>query len=537
MNDEDYGNASNGDDGNGDDGPLWFPTTREMDGDDADGGDPLSRAARELFGLSYLFPYQRLVVANILEASPIMASPLVAMPLAAEAQDTDRGGNGRQIVILPTGAGKSLCFQLPAMLLPGVTLVLYPILSLMADQERRLRERGFAPVLLRGGQSREERETIWQNIRSGESRFIISNPETLLTPAVLEKLPGLGIVHVVIDEAHCVSEWGESFRPAYLEIGKIIRAAKTPGGTEPLVTAFTATASAPVLEKIERYIFGGGERVHRIVGNPGRVNIRYAAQGCLVKDVAVRDCIACGARPAIVFCSSREGTEKLSRYLRGALDDREIRFYHAGLSRAEKEAVEAWFFKSDNGILVSTCAYGMGVDKSNIRTVIHRDCPPSVEAYLQESGRAGRDGEASSAILLWGPEDGAEMARAKTPFDRARLESLLHYARDAGRCRREALLGLLDYEGEGETAETGCCDVCSGTARGSYREEEALLAFFGRNRRRFTVIEAAQILARDGRWSAAESRRALHALVREGKLRKLAGPFWNGKITPSARKP
>ncbi|MDR2516018.1 MAG: RecQ family ATP-dependent DNA helicase [Spirochaetaceae bacterium] len=547
------------------DGTLWFPSGRETEGGEAGGEDPLSRAVTELFGLSYLFPYQRLVVANILEAAeaagiplrwngaqealPLPALPLPALPLPAlplpetgPAHDTDRGGKGRQIVILPTGAGKSLCFQLPAMLLDGVTLVLYPILSLMADQERRLRERGFSPVLLRGGQSREEREVIWQKIRSGESRFIISNPETLLTPAVLEKLPRLGIAHVVIDEAHCVSEWGESFRPAYLEIGNIIRAAKTSAGTEPLVTAFTATASAPVLEKIERYIFSGGEKAHRIVGNPGRVNIRYAALGCLVKDAAVRDCISGGGpginarsqtlRPAIVFCSSRAGTEKLSRYLRGALDDRAIRFYHAGLSREEKEAVEGWFFESDNGVLVSTCAYGMGVDKSNIRTVIHRDCPPSVEAYLQESGRAGRDGEASSAILLWGPEDGAEMARAKTPLDRARLESLLRYARNVGRCRREALLGLLDYEGEGETAETRCCDVCSGTARGLYREEEALIAFFRRNRRRFTLIEAAETLARDGRWSAAESRRALRALIREGKLRELAGPFWQKKLTP-----
>ncbi|MDR1910046.1 MAG: RecQ family ATP-dependent DNA helicase, partial [Spirochaetaceae bacterium] len=454
------------------------------------GRDPVSLAAAEFFGLSYLFPYQRLVTANILEAAAAQGISVrwpAGAPDAGDgaedagAEDADRAAYGRQIVILPTGAGKSLCFQLPAMLLEGATLVLYPLLSLMADQERRLRERGFAPVLLRGGQSREEREEIWRKVRSGESSFIIANPEVLLTPAVLDRLGGLGIVHVVIDEAHCVSEWGESFRPSYLEIGTILRAVRGGGEREPLVTAFTATASAPVLERIERYIFGDGEaggrsgQAHRIIGNPGRINISYSALGCLVREAAVRDLIRVNARPAIVFCSSRPGTESLARNLRIDLEDRNIRFYHAGLSREEKKLTEEWFFESRNGVLVSTCAYGMGVDKPNIRTVIHRDCPPSVEAYLQESGRAGRDGKPSRAVLLWGPDDAQALRRAKTPADRQRLGALLDYARNAGRCRREALLELLNYEGEGESPESGCCDVCDGTALDAAREEEALL--------------------------------------------------------------
>ncbi|MDR2785547.1 MAG: DEAD/DEAH box helicase [Treponema sp.] len=248
-------------------------------GGEEDSGEPdfsadlLGKAAEELFGLPYLFPYQRLVISNILEASEESRR-------GGEDPAGDRGAMGNQIVILPTGAGKSLCFQLPAMLLPGPTLVLYPILSLMADQERRLRERGFEPVLLRGGQSEEERRDIWEKLRSGKSRFIIANPEVLLSPKVLDRLGGLGIAHIVIDEAHCVSEWGESFRPSYLRIGEIIAACEagetagetggTAGGTEgtretaggtikprrPLITAFTATASAPVLEKIGSYIFG-----------------------------------------------------------------------------------------------------------------------------------------------------------------------------------------------------------------------------------------------------------------------------------------
>jgi ATP-dependent DNA helicase RecQ len=225
--------------------------------------DPISRAVKELFGMDYLFPYQRLVVGNILEAAAATGVKFrydmgaaeaevtateaatemdVDFSAADEVSDEDRAGMGRQIVILPTGAGKSLCFQLPAMMLEGATLVIYPILSLMADQERRLAERGFAPVILRGGQSAEEREVIWDKLKSGESRFIIANPEVLLTPKVLEMLGELGIVHIVIDESHCVSEWGESFRPSYLEIHKIVSAVAPAASA---ATASTAPASTP----------------------------------------------------------------------------------------------------------------------------------------------------------------------------------------------------------------------------------------------------------------------------------------------------
>jgi ATP-dependent DNA helicase RecQ len=521
----------------------------------------LGGALKKLFGLSYLFPYQRLVAANILEAAASAGLPIrwpeeldgaeTLSPggsgggetaysgsgeAGAEEAGSEAAGLGRQIVILPTGAGKSLCFQLPAMLLEGPTLVIYPILSLMADQERSLRGRGFAPVLLRGGQDDGERRRIWEQLGSGTSRFIIANPEVLLTPAMLGKLKTLGILHVVIDEAHCVSEWGESFRPAYLRIREIIDAAGSP-----LVTAFTATASAPVLEKIERYVFGAPAR--RIIGNPDRSNIRYRALGCILRDLAVRDLLIRNPRPAIVFCSSRPGTEKLSKYLRnelkelGRLEAAEIRFYHAGLCREEKTAVEQWFFGNPQGILVSTCAYGMGVDKADIRTVIHRDCPPSVEAYLQESGRAGRDGKASEAVLLWGTGDDGRLKQARSETERGRLAALLAYAQEGRFCRREALLRLLDYEGAGDRPETGCCDVCdTAESGGGYtaglREEPALFDFFRRNRRAFTLNEAVHILseAPNIRWSEEEARQAARELIRMKKLKISGNPLWKGKM-------
>jgi ATP-dependent DNA helicase RecQ len=512
--------------------------------------DPLNSAVKRLFGLPYLFPYQRLVVSNILEAAQAYGVP-VRWPGAGEGAegkdsnedneedneeetaDLDRGCLGRQIVILPTGAGKSLCFQLPAMLTEGPTLVIYPILGLMSDQERRLEERGFFPVVLRGGQSGEEREAVWEKLRSGQSKFIIANPEVLTTPQVMARLEGLKILHIVIDEAHCVSEWGESFRPGYLEIRKITEAAKAP-----IVTAFTATASGQVLEKIEKYIFGDSG-VMRVIGNPDRRNISYAALGCIVKDLAVRDLIVKNQRPAIVFCASRKGTEKLAGYLRNGLNDlgmawaKEIRFYHAGLAREEKKEVEAWFLHNPEAVLVATCAFGLGIDKADIRTVIHRDCPPSVEAYLQESGRAGRDGAQSKAIFLWGPDDERSVRRAGTEAGRRRLGELLNYARDTSRCRREALLGLLNYEGDGESPETLCCDVCEGRSCSGLREEASLLDFFRRNKRVFTIDEAAGVLGREEklRWSEADAKHVINYLVKSGKLKKLKGIFWKNKIS------
>ncbi|MDR3020470.1 MAG: RecQ family ATP-dependent DNA helicase [Treponema sp.] len=526
--------------------------------------DPLSEVVKNLFGLSYLFPYQRLVVANILEAAEaaglqikwtkqeestyVASTDAETEPLAGDdrldeaeipAVDNelfDRGNSGRQIVILPTGAGKSLCFQLPAMLIEGLTLVVYPILSLMADQERRLSERGFSPVIIRGGQTKEEREQIWTKLESGESRFIIANTEVLLTPQVKEKLEKIKVVHVVIDEAHCVSEWGESFRPSYLEIGNIINAINPP-----LVTAFTATASSTVLEKITQYIFADND-TPQIVGNPDRPNIFYSAKGCINRDLAVRDLLLANSRPAIVFCSSRPGTEELSHYLRNEFAEKglpwhgEIRFYHAGLSREEKAQTEKWFFGNSEGVLCATCAYGMGVDKADVRTVIHRDCAPSVEAYLQESGRAGRDGGQSKAYLLFGPEDNIALTRAPNDINRKRVSALLQYARDIKNCRRHALLAMLDFNSNGEVPENLCCDVCENQADNSLREEASIMNFFRKNKRRYTSFEATEVLAGISKgtgmsFSHEEAGQVISYLLKIGKLKKTRKFPWKNKLT------
>jgi len=180
----------------------------------------------------------------------------------------------------------------------------------------------------------------------------------------------------------------------------------------------------------------------------------------------------------------------------------------------------------------------MGVDKADVRTVIHRDCPPSVEAYLQESGRAGRDGEQSTAILLWGPEDEASLARAKTEADRGRISALLRYARDTEHCRRHSLLDLLNYDCGGEVPEKLCCDVCEKKANARLREEATVVDFFRRNKRRFTADEAASVLADSEtiRWTEEDAVEAINHLIKTGKLKKIKRFPWKGKINVSRRR-
>ena len=423
-------------------------------------GDPLSEAALNQLGAQYLFPYQRLVISNILEER-------------------------NQIVILPTGAGKSLCYMLPALLIKGLTLAVFPLLSLMSDQQRRLESSAVSCALLRGGQSRAERDSVWEACAENEIRVILTNPECLVQPKVCERLSRLRVAHFVVDEMHTVSEWGESFRPAYLEIGPALETIKPR-----VVTAFTATASARILEKVQGLIFPG-EAPHLVRGNPDRPNITYRVRPTLAKDREIRVLAETVGRPALIFCRSRTGTEMTARMLRSRSSDSRVRFYHAGLSREEKQAVEQWFYASEDGILAATCAYGMGVDKPNIRTVIHRDVAPSVESYLQESGRAGRDGEISEAILLHSSEDHEHRSLLRDEIARERYEAMLRYSQLRRRCRRDFLLELLGTELEGCSG----CDICNGEVQLIPTGLEVMLGFVSRQRRRYTPGMAAQILS------------------------------------------
>jgi ATP-dependent DNA helicase RecQ len=476
----------------------------------------LDRLALEKLRIPYLFPYQRLVVSNILDA---------------EAGNAERCR--RSVVILPTGAGKSACFQLPALFLRGPTLVVFPLLSLISDQARRLAEAGIGAVSLVGGLSSAERQSLFGRLKGGEARVLLTNPEMLALRDIRDELRGLGFSHLVIDEAHCVSEWGESFRPSYLDLGLFIE-----GSGIPIITAFTATASPPVLDKIRRHLFGEGAEISLIEGCPDRPNIFYETRECLSKTRELEALCRSERRPIVVFTASRAGTERLAYELRARLKEDSIWFYHAGLSRAEKAKIEKVFFSSTEGVLVATCAYGMGVDKKNIRTVIHFEAPSSPEAYLQESGRAGRDGEPSRAILLFEPrnpsalppldETGAEGTRKTSE----REKGIDAYARARDGCRRRALLSFFNQELE----YCSGCDLCAGKRDFDAPGKLAIVEYVRKNSRRFSRQELAQKLRESlENWRRADQEELLRSLLGARYLRAHGDRAWKGKIAPEPK--
>ena len=407
--------------------------------------DPVAKAAHDNFGIRYLFPWQRMVIANIMESYDSIRKNDGNMQAAGQADD-DVFCRGRQIVLLPTGAGKSLCFQIPALLLDGPTMVIYPLLALMTDQQRRMEEGSLRSVTFRGGQTEQEREENFRKIKQG-AKIILANPEVLQSKSLVEQLKTAGISHIAIDEAHCVSEWGDSFRPSYLGLGDVIKAINPP-----VITAFTATASPPVLSRVAEILFDG--RAHVVRSESDRPNIHYFVRKAAVKKKEALMLAKTELRPMIIFCGTRGKCEDMARELNFCFGRGTAHYYHAGLEKDEKDFVEKWFYNSKDGILCATCAYGMGVDKKDIKTVVHLEPSATAEAYIQEAGRGGRDGSIAKAILLWSLKDSLDYSVYK-PGSR---ESALRDFAESATCRRQVLLDALGAE---QAACSGC-DICLG---------------------------------------------------------------------------
>lgn len=345
--------------------------------------DPYEKGLEAFPNLHYLFPYQRLVIFNIVSSiqarenaltkntsteRPFVSQDIMEsqtetkihtesqiqsqiLPLSDE--DYEHFYFPKQIVILPTGAGKSICFQLPGLLMDGISLIIYPLKSLMADQERRILETGMSARVLKGGQTEAERSEIFKLANENKLRLLITNPETAMSPKVLCELKKIVISHMVIDEAHCISEWGDSFRPSYLSLGALVKELNPKA-----LSAFTATASERVIERIKEVLFSKSE-VHLVRGDPDRPNIQYFVLKVLSKERSILELAETKLRPLILFCRSRKSTEIYALRLKAYFPSDEIYFYHAGLENEEKKAIEEAFLKSEQGILTATCAYGI----------------------------------------------------------------------------------------------------------------------------------------------------------------------------------
>ncbi len=364
---------------------------------------------------------------------------------------------GNVLAIMPTGGGKSLCFQLPALMRDGVTVVISPLIALMRDQVRALRAAGVAAGALTSANSDEENEAVWQSLEAGTLKLLYMAPERLAAGSATGMLRRIGVSLIAVDEAHCVSQWGHDFRPDYMALGPLRRALDVP------LAAFTATADAETRAEIVEKLFDGVAPQSFLRGFD-RPNIHLAFTP---KDTPRRQIMDFAAarrgQSGIVYCGTRAKTETLAR----ALDEagHSACAYHGGMEAEARRRVEARFSTEDGLIVVATVAFGMGVDKPDIRWVAHADLPKSIESYYQEIGRAGRDGAPAETLTLYGADDirlrRSQIDEGLAPpqrrmADHARLNALLGLA-EALECRRKTLLGYF-----GETAAAcGHCDLCN----------------------------------------------------------------------------
>ena len=364
---------------------------------------------------------------------------------------------GRDVLaIMPTGGGKSLCYQLPALMRDGLTVVISPLIALMRDQVRALTEAGVAAAALTSGNSEDENAEVIRALNARELRLLYMAPERLASGATVPMLRRAGVQAIAVDEAHCVSQWGHDFRPDYLRVGDLRRALAVP------LAAFTATADAETRDEIIARLFDDAQPQVFLRGFD-RPNIHLAFQA---KDGPRRQILDFAAarrgQSGIVYCGTRAKTETLAQALNGA--GLPSVAYHGGMEADQRREVETRFQREDGLIVTATVAFGMGIDKPDIRWVAHADLPKSIEAYYQEIGRGGRDGAPAETLTLYGPDDirlrRSQIDEGLAPpprkaADHARLNALLGLAEATG-CRRVA---LLRYFGE-EPAPCGNCDIC-----------------------------------------------------------------------------
>lgn len=360
-------------------------------------------------------------------------------------------------VLMPTGGGKSLCYQIPALCRPGMGLVVSPLIALMVDQVAALRQAGVRAEALNSNLLPDERRALWADIRAGKVSILYAAPETLLKADVLDALESVSLSLIAIDEAHCLSQWGHDFRPPYRQLDLLTeRFPNTPR------MALTATADEPTRAEILEHMRIDAKDA--FIAGFDRPNIRYAIMEKDNPRAQVKRFLRDHQdQSGIIYCLSKRKTEETAEWLRS--EGYDALSYHAGMSREDREANQTRFQHGEAIIMVATIAFGMGIDKPDVRFVMHIDLPSSIEAYYQETGRAGRDGLASDVLMLYGSDDIALRNRfieesdapdQRKHMERQKLDALLGLAETAG-CRRQALLSYF-----GDSCEPcGNCDTCA----------------------------------------------------------------------------
>jgi ATP-dependent DNA helicase RecQ len=402
---------------------------------------------QSVFGLQQFRPQQREIIEDVLEGHDV-------------------------VCVMPTGAGKSLCFQLPAVVVRGLTIVVSPLISLMADQVAHLRKLRIPAMLLNSSLSGEEQRKALAALHNGYRGLLYIAPERFAAPSFQNLLPKLRPNLFVVDEAHCVSFWGHDFRPEYMNLAAVRKALGSP-----VTMSLTATATPQVRRDIVEMLGLRAPKMH--VTGFDRPNLAYSCRRLESEhekdDALLRFLAARKDGGGIVYCSTRKAVEEVSAFLEDEFRGRTICAYHAGMEVGIRKDSQARFMSDPNSIAVATNAFGMGINKPNIRYVVHYNLPGSVEAYYQEAGRAGRDGSPAACLLFFGTRDLktqeffidriGENNEALKPRDIARLQDHSRRKLDAMwsyankfRCRRRQ---ILDYFGETTTITNCKCDQCS----------------------------------------------------------------------------
>lgn len=430
------------------------------------------------------------------------------------------------LAVMPTGAGKSLCYQIPAILSERLTVVVSPLLALMDDQVEALRANGVGVVAIHSGASRDDNVVKWQDVQSGRCKLLYLSPERLMTPRMLAALGALNPALFVVDEAHCISKWGASFRPDYEQLSRLREA--FPDAT---IAAFTATADKATRSDIATKLFREDGRI--IVHGFDRPNLRLTvATKAVWKDQLMAFLADKKGQPGIIYCLSRKFTDEVSVYLMG--QGLNAIAYHAGQSAEQRKVNQDRFMSEDGVIMVATIAFGMGIDKADIRYVCHLNLPGSLEAYYQEIGRAGRDGAPAETMLLYGLGDMAlrrQFIEQETSApehkrrEHKRLDALLAYC-EASQCRRISLLAYFD-----ETSQPcGNCDNCLSPAEMLDGSEQArmVLSTVVRTGQAFGAIHIIDILRGGNSQKILERRH--HDLPTHGAGKAHSKEYWQSFI-------